>query len=235
MNKMSEIEIEKEFEKYIKDFHNVSLVLKSPMSNDPEADSFIIRIVLEAYRFLQKLFGAKNIYSNNIYELYKQGALTSIQGVILAAKQDYQQGELKHFEKSESDMNINKKLYVSVDRIKGINKCEFDLSRLIRLCEELNIAYQNKCYMSVAMIVRSIIDHIPPLFGFDTFNEVANNYRGTKSFKDVAKSLNDTLRKIADSHLHTPIRKKEILPTDIQVDFKQSLDVLLTEIIRINI
>jgi len=167
----------------------------------------------------------------SIDKLYQQGALLAIQGVIIAAKKDYQQGELNHFEKSESGMNINKKIYISVDRIKelkGINKCKFDLSRLIRLCEELNIAYQNECYMSVAMILRSIIDHIPPIFDVKTFSEVVNNYGGSKSFKDTVKQLNEPLRKIADLYLHTQIREKEVLPTDIQVDFRASLDMLLS-------
>jgi len=133
-------------------------------------------------------------------------------------------------------VNNQKEFYVSVDRIKelkGINKSKFDFTRLIRLCEELNIAYQNKCYMSIVMIVRSIINHIPPIFGANKFSEVANNYGGGTSFKKLAGSLNENLRKIADFHLHTQIREKEILPTDIQVDFKQSLDMILSEIVRI--
>lgn len=39
--------------------------------------------------------------------------------------------------------------------------------------------------------------------------------------------------KIADSHLHTQIRKKEGLPTSLQVNFSPYLDVLLAEVIVI--
>jgi hypothetical protein len=84
------------------------------------------------------------------------------------------------------------------------------------------------------MLVRAIIDHVPPMLGHDTFKEVANNYNGTKSFGDSVKHLDESMRKISDSILHTKIRKKEILPTFVQVDFSADLDVLLGEIVRVN-
>ena len=44
--------------------------------------------------------------------------------------------------------------------------------------------------------------------------------------------LDKALRKIADSYLHLPIRRKEILPNQNQVNFSADLDVLLAEIVR---
>ena len=45
--------------------------------------------------------------------------------------------------------------------------------------------------------------------------------------------LDTSSRKIANAHLHTQIRKKEILPNQTQVDFSNDIDVLLSEIVRI--
>ena len=118
-----------------------------------------------------------------------------------------------------------------IDSLKKISNSKFDLSRLIRFCEEMNSNYQLGNYLSVAMIGRSILNHVPPLFGFQTFNEVANNY-GNASFKKNMQHLNVTLRNIADSYLHDTIRIKESLPNEIQVNFSQDLDSLLAEIIR---
>jgi hypothetical protein len=47
-------------------------------------------------------------------------------------------------------------------------------------------------------------------------------------------NLNNSLRKIADSYLHQPIRKKETLPNKTQINFKNDMDVLFAEIIRIS-
>ena len=46
--------------------------------------------------------------------------------------------------------------------------------------------------------------------------------------------LDKSSRKIADSFLHTQIRKHEsALPTFTQINFKHDLDVLLQEIVRV--
>lgn len=126
--------------------------------------------------------------------------------------------------------------YVNLKRLiqlKSIKSSEYDLKKLIQLCEEINIAHQNNCYMTIAMILRAIIDHIPPIFKVNTFPEVASNYKGTKSFKKAMDHLNNSLRNIADSHLHIQIRRKEDLPTFNQVNFIADLDLLLSEIVRI--
>lgn len=136
--------------------------------------------------------------------------------------------------KSDVAMKTNSKTYVHESRIaelRSIGSSNFDLSRLIRFCEELNIVFSNECYLSAAMIVRAIMDHIPPIFGKNSFTEVANNH-GSKSFKDSMRYLDNSSRKISDSHLHTQIRKSEVLPNSNQVDFSNDLDVLLAEIYR---
>ena len=133
----------------------------------------------------------------------------------------------------------SKQSYIDLDRIEELRRItsqKFDLTRLIELCEELNKNYAAENFLAIPMLSRAIIDHIPPIFGFDKFDEVANNYGGQKSFKSFKKSMQNlqrSLRNIADSSIHSTIRKKEILPNDVQVDFSSDMDVLLAEIIRI--
>lgn len=119
------------------------------------------------------------------------------------------------------------------DRLKSIKSQQYDLTRLIELCKELNICYANQSYLAVAMLTRALLDHVPPIFGFNTFAEVANSYKGSRSFKDSMLHLDNSCRKIADAHLHVPIQKKEVLPSKTQVNFTNDVDVLLAEIIRI--
>ena len=133
--------------------------------------------------------------------------------------------------------NENKKdNYVDEKRLKELSKIksdEFDFSRLIALLKELNVAYKNNLKFSIPPLIRIIIDHIPPVFGKTNFAEICGGY-GTRSFKDSMLILDKTSRKIADSFLHTQIRKSESsLPTDTQINFKNDLDVLLQEIVRI--
>jgi hypothetical protein len=132
-------------------------------------------------------------------------------------------------------VELDKEEFINPERIeqlRSINSNEFDFSKFIKLCSELNSNYSNRNYLSVSMLCRAIIDHVPPIFGKQTFNEVVNNY-GPASFKKNMNHLNSSLRSIADNYLHQPIRKKESLPTKTQIDFKNDLDVLIAEIIRI--
>tara|TARA_R110002049_G_scaffold309094_1_gene516810 strand:- start:1738 stop:2505 length:768 start_codon:yes stop_codon:yes gene_type:complete len=132
---------------------------------------------------------------------------------------------------------VQSKSYIDLTRIKELKQVasDYDLNKLIRLCEELNDNYSRDNFYSVGMLVRAIIDHVPPIFGLSNFKEVANNYgEGGKSFNKNMKHLENSLRNISDSLLHSQIRKKESLPNDIQVNFSQDLDVLLAEIIRIS-
>ena len=125
--------------------------------------------------------------------------------------------------------------YINIQRIEElrcVNGTLYDLSKLIKICEELNICYSSGAYFSTLILVRTILDHIPPIFGFKCFSQVASNYSGGKSFKAVMQKL-DSAREIANSYLHSPVRAFESLPNSNQVEFKIELDVLLGEICRI--
>jgi hypothetical protein len=121
-----------------------------------------------------------------------------------------------------------------IDQIRKLRNPNFDFSRLVRLCEELNMAFSKDSYLSTIMILRTILDHVSPVFGFRSFKEVASNYSGSgSSFKKLMLELENSSRNIADMHLHKTIGRKETLPNEHQVSFKQNLDALLMEIISI--
>lgn len=149
------------------------------------------------------------------------------------------QGAVNHLRRGDAITTkpspLSRADFVDLSRLAALRAAkspQWDLTRLIRLCEEVNIAYLNDCFMSVAMLVRAILDHVPPLLGKQTFADVANNYAGPSLFKKSMQNLQLSLRNIADAHLHVPVRQKEVLPTGQQVDFHKDLDVLLGEIVR---
>jgi hypothetical protein len=128
-------------------------------------------------------------------------------------------------------------LYVDETRIADLKRLEspdFDLRKLVVLCEELNQCYRAQCYHAVGALNRAVLDHIPPILGKRSFGEIANNYGGGgRSFRDSMKHLEESARAIGDNHLHSQIRQQETLPTRVQVNFSQDLDVLLGELIRV--
>lgn len=137
---------------------------------------------------------------------------------------------------SESDSNPTSDLYIAqsrIDELKTIRNNKFDFTRLVKLCEELNIAFQNGCVLTIPMLIRTIINHVPPIFSCKDFSGVANNYSWPKSQKNGITRLNNSLKDNADFNLHIKIRDKEILPSLSSVDFRTDLDILISEIVRI--
>ncbi len=120
-----------------------------------------------------------------------------------------------------------------IEQLKELDSPDFDLAKIIEICEELNSSVQTKSLLAIALLVRTMIDHVPPIFHCKNFQEVSNNYPGSASFKLSMQNLDKSSRKIADRIVHTQIRKSETLPTTRQVDFTNDLDVLLEEIVRI--
>jgi hypothetical protein len=122
-------------------------------------------------------------------------------------------------------INVNR-----IDVLRSKTNSSFDLRRLIRMCEEINQTFSDRCFLSTIFLVRSLLDHVPPIFGRKSFAEIANNHGG-KSFKEAMLHLENSSRKIADLYLHTQIKSNEILPEPQQVNFSQALDLLLAEVI----
>jgi hypothetical protein len=127
--------------------------------------------------------------------------------------------------------------FVNTTRIESLRALSgvsgFDSRKLVRLCEELNIASREGALFAVAFLTRALMDHVPPVFGFRTFADVASQYGGGKSFRSAAEALNEFARKVADLHLHTPMRKHDVLPNETQVNFAPGLDLVLSEVERL--
>lgn len=124
--------------------------------------------------------------------------------------------------------------YVHASRLRDLRMAQggsWDLSKLVRLCEELNVADANDCTMSVGMLLRAIKDHCAPIFGQPNFSGVLNNVSFPSSTKRLLERFDLSLKHIADSYLHEHVRAKEQLPSPAQVNFKPELDALLAQVL----
>ena len=201
------------------------------------------RLAVEAKSILDAELGHANDFSINLIHSINVGSGGFLSGPSLASVEEARalvEGAVNHIRRQPISSNktvvSTKPRYVDTSRLaelRALTGRAWDVSRLVRLCEELNIAHDNDCHMATAMLVRAIADHVPPIFGCKSFNEVTNSYQGAKSFRGSVQHLNQSLRNIADAHLHVQIRISEILPTGPQVDFRGDLDVLLAEVVRV--
>jgi hypothetical protein len=176
----------------------------------------------------------KNIYENvrGDWGIVSLSNIKQVLALVEAAFKKY----LIQQENPKETIIMSPQPYINPERLEEIRKLKstrLDFKRLVRMCEELEIAHQNNCTISIAMLIRAIIDHIPPVFSLKTFQEIANNTSINKSFRDAMQYLEQFSRKVADHYLHVPIRKSEFLPNPTQVNCSAQLDLLLSEIIRI--
>jgi hypothetical protein len=118
---------------------------------------------------------------------------------------------------------------VRLEELRAVKSTDFDLAKLIRLCEELNSNFSNSNYCSTGILVWAILDHIPPVFSATSFSQVCANHGG-KSFKQAMDYLDKSSRKIGDGFLHGQMTRREALPTDASIQFGPALDLLLGEI-----
>lgn len=201
------------------------------------------RLMLEAKGILDSAmgindFGAPLLMMSNLpgFGAFNPPTLDQLHEAIGLVEGGLNQARRKCSQTSRSLSAVAKTSYVDPVRVlqlRSISSQQWDLRRLVRLLEELNVAYERELHMATAMLVRAIADHVPPIFGTKNFSGVANNYPSPRSFSEQMQQLDTSLRKIADMHLHQPVRKAEVLPLAPQVDFRGALDVLLSEIVRL--
>lgn len=114
--------------------------------------------------------------------------------------------------------------------IRSLEGTRFDFVKLIKICEELNDAYSRGNYISSVLLIRTVLNHIPPVFGAKTFNEVVS--QSGRSVKSILLRLNDEARPVADLHAHILIRERESIPSKNQIEpYKAAFEVLMQEVI----
>jgi hypothetical protein len=117
-----------------------------------------------------------------------------------------------------------------IDALRQAKPKQFDLAKVVRFCEELNSSFASANYLASTLLIRAMLNHVPPILGHQTFQQVVS--QSGKSVKELLRPLEDISRDVADLHTHSLIRQKECLPTKAQVEpFKANLEVLLHEII----
>jgi hypothetical protein len=120
-----------------------------------------------------------------------------------------------------------------IDELASIKNKKFDITRLINLCNELNQCSTSRSVTAVASLQRAIIDHVPPVFGCNNFGQVVAQYKTGRSVKKNLERLLNSMKNIADNHMHMHISKTDALPNMTQVDFSNDLDVLLAEVCKV--
>jgi hypothetical protein len=104
-----------------------------------------------------------------------------------------------------------------------------DVGSLVKMCREINSSYAHGNVLATALLMRTVLNHVPPIFGHDTFSQVLANVG--KSLRESFDHLENGLRKVADFHAHRKITPSETYPSMAQVEpFRPQLELLLQQV-----
>jgi hypothetical protein len=102
----------------------------------------------------------------------------------------------------------------------------FNLGKLIQLLEELNGCSAAGYAFSSHALLRAVLDHLPPLFGYERFSQVASNTSCSATDKKYLKRLSE-FRNQADDVLHRQISARPSVLTMDDMPPRAALNALL--------
>ena len=117
-----------------------------------------------------------------------------------------------------------------IEEIKNsTNSANFKLDRLVKICLEINSSYRNENYfaVAVAVMIRSLLDIVPPIFEKINFAQVVSNVSMSRSHKKQLETLQNSLRNYADGCIHIQINKAHPYPNKSNLNFSSDLSTLL--------
>lgn len=117
-----------------------------------------------------------------------------------------------------------------IDQLSHARSPDRKFEYLTRLCREINSSYSHGNIIATVQMMRAVLNYVPPLFGHETFAQVAANVG--RSLKESFNHLEKGLRKIADFHAHRQMDQNNSYPSKAQVEpFKPQFELLLREVL----
>lgn len=116
-----------------------------------------------------------------------------------------------------------------IDQLEGLQPKGLHLGKLKAMLRELNAVYTAEQPYASLMLCRAIMDHVPPIFGFNTFANVVSQVNGQTDRKHLML-LRDN-RFVSDDALHRPISKHADILELQDVPNRQAINTLVRLII----
>lgn len=118
----------------------------------------------------------------------------------------------------------------SCQRLRALQNATMDTRVLVALCHEINSSWAHGNIVATALVMRAVLNYVPPAFGHEAFAQVLA--QSPRTLKDSWTHLEEGLRKIADFHTHRRLGRSDMYPSVGQVEpFRPQFELLLQETI----
>lgn len=162
---------------------------------------------------------------NNVYSAYEAHAeIESLLPDIEAALEQCDEAALAT---GTSAWIVNPSL---IEGLAQTSSSTVDVEFLVKLCKEINSCFAHGNMVATILLMRAVLNYVPPVFGQGTFEQVVANI--SRSLKDSFGHLENGLRKIADFHTHRQIGGGDLYPSAAQVEpYKPQFELLLQQVL----
>ena len=168
---------------------------------------------------------ALDVEVNNIYSVYDAHA--EIDALLPDVEALLERTEEGSFSVATNAWIIESGL---IDRLATAQSVKLDVRLLVQICREINSCFAHGNVVATALLMRTVLNYVPPIFGHDTFPQVLANIN--RSLKESFDHLENGLRKIADYHTHRRIGPADCYPSSAQIEpFKPQFELLLQEVV----
>lgn len=100
------------------------------------------------------------------------------------------------------------------------------------MCHEINSSSRNGNLIATILLMRAVLNYLPPVFGYDTFAQVVAN--SGRSLRDSFDYLENGLRRVADFHTHRRVGAADLGPSRAQIEpYKPQFELLLQQVVSV--
>lgn len=218
MNRQDSIEIKKIWRKIIKDIPFLEEIIKAVQYQKSIAKSELKNLIVT----LAGVDKTKKVY-------FDQSAVTIIE--ILKAADYFTEIPKSHSKNlimiKEENPSSNFVNLEYIEQLRKLDLVEWDLFRLIRYCEEINMNWDNGNLFSVVFLSRALIDYVPPIFDEPNFDSLYAHASSRDSFKSVCETLAKSLKHIADYNIHQQAKSSQSRLVKEEINFSTVLNHLI--------
>jgi hypothetical protein len=142
--------------------------------------------------------------------------------------------KVAEYKRHNFDVQKQTVMYINQEILESFIKKHdsFNYKKLIKILGELNYNFAAGYQYASSMLIRAVLDHIPPIFGYTSFEEVVNNYSWDKTDKEYMKKLLD-FKNNADDALHRQISEDQDLLEMDNLPNSNRINRLLQECLKI--
>lgn len=118
--------------------------------------------------------------------------------------------------------------YVDAGLISGLSAvrdCPLDTRKLVALLSELNVNYAAGQPYACLMLIRAIMDHVPPIFGHDSYSNIVDQLKLARTDKNYLTQLLKS-RFLSDDVLHRHIGRRPDITAMHDVPNRMSVNAL---------